>query len=85
MKTDDFIKLCINCGYAKKSIVLNWCEENPKDNYTYDDLIFVYRYAESPKKGGRKYGWRELKDGNRTTINNIHRGLAGNSRWNQDC
>jgi len=81
---DQFVELCAAVGYASKKAARAWCDANPKDKYTDEDFLAVYQSVTKPKRGGHKTGWREMKDGSRTTINNVNRGLAGNNRDDQD-
>ena len=75
MTADKFVIYASQCGYANRSMAKAWCDENPKDDYTDEDLIEVYRYAQRPRRGGYTSGMRPMPGGGRTTINNVHRGL----------
>lgn len=49
---DEFAKECVKRGYVwasegGKSAVLGWCKKNPKDFYTEEDLLTVYRYFDA--------------------------------------
>jgi hypothetical protein len=58
MTKDEFVKDCIRRGYigrgdGGRSSILGWCKQHPKDCYTEDDLLAIYRYFNSMKIGGR--------------------------------
>lgn len=41
----DFRHLCVTMGYGKSAIVTEYYKQNPKDVYTDDDFIGVYRLS----------------------------------------
>lgn len=50
MTCDEFIKACVDGGYVYRSEVKElkkWLEENPKESYTDDCFIEVYRHFEA--------------------------------------
>lgn len=51
---EEFAKECSARGYmwGGKQAVLRWCKDHPKEYYTEDDMIAVYRYSEANKMGG---------------------------------
>lgn len=64
---DEFAKQCLIRGFAprgSKSTVLQWCKKNPKEYYTEDDMIAVYRYFDERNIGdfGRYNGVDHDKD-----------------------
>lgn len=70
--TDDFIKQCMDRGYASKQdkkYVIEWCKNHPKEYYVDDDLIELYRHLEAPKIGWDipNSNWRRTYGGHRTT------------------
>lgn len=69
---DEFVKQAIQRGYAarsEKSQVIQWCKKHPKETYTDDDLIELYRYLEIPKIGANNPNGKRHStwDGHRTT------------------
>lgn len=58
---EEFAKQCLKRGYASrggKNIVLRWCKDHPKEYYTEDDMIAVYRYFDERniRDWGNEYG-----------------------------
>lgn len=56
MTRDEFAKECVSRGYigrgwGGKSSVLNWCKQHPKEYYTEEDLLAVYRFFNSMHLG----------------------------------
>ena len=49
MTLNEFLRQCIELGYANKKDRKRWCEENPKDLYSEDDFMDVFRYLNTPK------------------------------------
>ena len=78
MNADEFIKECLRSGYALKSDedrILEWCDRNPKENYTAADFEEIYRLVNTPRYGennGEK--WRVMAGGVRTTKRCINAG-----------
>lgn len=62
MTTPEFINCCAASGYCNKKQAAAWCKKNPSDDYTYDDMIAVYRYFNSNPHGGYNPGWHVLPD-----------------------
>lgn len=79
MSKEDFIATCSDMGYASRTVASEYCERNPKDAYDGHDVIEAYRLANAPRHGGNVLGWRNGRDGHKSTINNVHRGLATNA------
>ena len=48
MELNDFIKVCSKRGYCSKKQAESWCKAHPKDKYTEDDCIAVYRHFDEP-------------------------------------
>lgn len=76
MTVDEFVEQVVVSGYVpgrntaqKKKNVLEWLLLNPKQIYTPEDFIEVYRYFEYPKKGEQiPHGrWRYEGFGNKHT------------------
>ena len=42
MNKEEFIRLSVHCGYAKKHVAESYVKENPKEEYTTDDFIAMY-------------------------------------------
>lgn len=64
MTRDEFVKECVSRGYTGdgykfggRNQVLSWCKRNPKDHYTEEDLIAVYRYFNSMHLGDEFDAW----------------------------
>lgn len=56
-----FVKECVARGYVRgnKQFVRGWCKIHPKEFYTEDDMIAVYRYFEACKIGGREDAYKK--------------------------
>ena len=85
MTEAEFIKACHASGYASKTVAREWCRRNPMPEYSDEHFVEVYRFAEEPRRGQHRFGWRDMGNGNRNTISGVNRGLAGDSRIEQDC
>ena len=48
MTTLEFINSCTKLGYCSKQNAEYWCKLHPKDDYTEDDCIKVYRSFDKP-------------------------------------
>jgi hypothetical protein len=69
---DELTRQCIRRGYVARydrHKVTAWCEDHPKDFYTEEDLVELYRYLESPKKGDymQNSKWNYTWDGHKST------------------
>lgn len=67
---DEFVKQCVSRGYVGKdhggrSGALGWCKRHPKEYYTEEDLLTLYRYFNSLKIGDRMDAY--IRDRERTT------------------
>ena len=54
---EEFAELCSKRGYVSfrdggKRGVLKWCKAHPKEFYTEEDMLEVFRYFEKRKIGG---------------------------------
>ena len=64
---DEFIKTAIRRGYCRDSIARLFVKNNPKEKYTEEDLIELYRFADrepirSESQRGRYVGDLERED-----------------------
>ena len=52
MTKDEFIKLCVDCGYCGKKTAIEYAEK--KDEFSHDDFGHVFRiYIRSPYQDAR--------------------------------
>ena len=54
MTLNEFVLTCSKRGYSTKKEAEKWCKDHPKDEYTEDDCITVYRYYDQPYLGSGK-------------------------------
>lgn len=70
MTLDEFKKIAASSGYGCAKTIDKWMKQNPKDEYTEDDFIALYRYHEDyMERFNRRYTsgiWRDTVQG-RTT------------------
>lgn len=46
MSPEEFKDAALNRGYASLGTILLWMKQNPKEEYTDDDLLEVYRFED---------------------------------------
>ena len=51
MNKEEFITIVTKTGYANKKQTKEWCEKNPKDDYSDKDFEEVFQYAQRTLKG----------------------------------
>lgn len=72
MTSEEFMSACFDSGYVSrrdKKHLEKWIENHPKNTYSEDDFIAVYRYFTTPKYGEDVPGgkWHYTWDGHKTT------------------
>ena len=50
MQVEEFINIACNSGYATKKNAKKYTEKHPKDSYSDQDFIDVYRFNEEKKE-----------------------------------
>ena len=71
MNVKEFIEQCSKSGYSSKKECKAWCEEHPKNTYTEDDFLEVYRVSRSSRIG-RGSKWQAMDGGHKTTWRNYN-------------
>ena len=83
MNKDEFIKLCVQCGYSNEKAAQEYAENNPKKEYTEKDFMDLYHTAmhwdNVSNTKGLRYVWG--LNGKTTAYSN---GIIGNSSGRQD-
>lgn len=72
MTSEEFIQACFDGGYVSRKDrkrLKEWLERHPKESYTEDDFIDVYRYFQMPRPGDyvSNSKWTYHYDGHKTT------------------
>lgn len=61
MTRQEFIKIATSRGYAYYNQILRWLKRYKKDDYTEDDLIEIYRFAEALISNDSSY-WNDVNN-----------------------
>lgn len=65
MNAKEFLQLCQTSGYAKKTDILEYINQNPKDTYDTSDVENVYRKNKVTHKSPLATGY--IPNGRKTT------------------
>ena len=83
MTKTEFVKAATKSGYASKKIAESYVKTHPQDEYTDNDLISVYRYAENQSSKHTRPGLIPAAYTNGKTTAFSY-GIRGNSSTHQD-
>ena len=82
MQAEEFINIVYNSGYATKKNAKKYTEKHPKDSYSDQDFIDVYRFNEEKKEIDHTHcTMSPIMNGKTTAFRN---GIRGNNSSGQD-
>lgn len=82
MQAEEFINIACNSGYATKKNAKKYTEKHPKDSYSDQDFIDVYRFNEEKKEIDHTHcTMSPIMNGKTTAFRN---GIRGNNSSGQD-
>lgn len=82
MQAEEFINIVYNSGYATKKNAKKYTEKHPKDSYSDQDFIDVYRFNEEKKEIDHTHcTMSPIMNGKTTAFRN---GIQGNNSSGQD-
>ena len=84
MQAEEFINIVYNSGYATKKNAKKYTEKHPKDSYSDQDFIDVYRFNEEKKEIDHTHCTMSPIMNGKTTAFRREMVLRGNNSSGQD-